>query len=911
MAEPRYDAFISYSHAADGRLAPALQAGLQRLARPWYRPRALRVFRDDTGLAVNPALWDSIAAALDSSRFFIVLLSPDAAASPWVNREIEQWLATKDPMAVLPVLTEGTLVWGGADTSTALPPALRGPFTEEPRHLDLRWAREEGQLDLSNGRFREAVADLAAPLHGIPKDELEGEDLRQHRRTRRLARGAVALLAVLLAVSLVAGVLAVVNARDADRNAARAEREATVATARRLAAEAVARAGTAPDQALLLALEARRLEDSAESRSALLTVLQRTSRLEHLKTDLGAGETVAGLSEDAATVAVADTEGRVRLFDATSDEEVAHFSTDQQGPVEVEFGPDGRTVATTSDDHSVRIWRDGAPVTAPLTGHGYPVRAADFSPDGRLLATYDAFGLSVVWDTSTGQVVTRLPEMDVGPDQAIAFSPDGTSLALSGLGTTVFDLGSRRARFEMPAHALAADVTVAFSADGAWLAVDSGAFDAVEVWDLGSGRMVRTLPSGTTVVRSLAFSPDGTRLAQGSDDGAVTVWDLSAGEPTDRALVGHSGGVTHLAFGADPATLVTAASTGVARWHVDPDRQALTLRYDSGPFPIAGVDFSPDAHTIVTNDLGGSVTFLEASRLQPLGAPLDIGDLDTVGQVEVALSDDGRFALATNRGRLLYIDARSREVTRPPLELGLFGASKVRIPAEEDVAAVGGGTGDVSLIDVEGWSVTRTIGHAYYGPLFGMDISPDGRVVASGGADGRLTVDAARGGQGRAVATGRGPIGGVSFSSDGATLAVGFADGAIVLVDVATGRSTGPPLEGDVGNPAALRFSPSGRMLAVAQLDGSVVLWDVATRQRLGQLIGHARAGRIAGANNVAFAPDGRSLATVGNDGSVVLWDLDLAHWARRACDVAGRNLSRAEWREFLGDRRYRRTCPA
>src|SRR5215211_5499578 len=99
-----YDAFISYSHAADGQLAPALQAGLQRLAKPWYRLRALRVFRDDTGLAVNTALWGSIATALDASRYFVVLVSPEAAASPWVNREIEHWASTKEPGAILPVL---------------------------------------------------------------------------------------------------------------------------------------------------------------------------------------------------------------------------------------------------------------------------------------------------------------------------------------------------------------------------------------------------------------------------------------------------------------------------------------------------------------------------------------------------------------------------------------------------------------------------------------------------------------------------------------------------------------------------------------------------------------------------------------------------------------------------------------
>jgi hypothetical protein len=65
----RYDAFISYSHFADRQLAPAIQAGLQRLAKPWNQRRALWIFRDDTGLTVSPALFSSIKAALDDSRY--------------------------------------------------------------------------------------------------------------------------------------------------------------------------------------------------------------------------------------------------------------------------------------------------------------------------------------------------------------------------------------------------------------------------------------------------------------------------------------------------------------------------------------------------------------------------------------------------------------------------------------------------------------------------------------------------------------------------------------------------------------------------------------------------------------------------------------------------------------------------
>jgi len=77
-----YDAFISYSHAADGRLAPALQSGMQRLAKPWYRVRVLRVFRDETGLSTNPHLWSSIVVALDDAEWFVLLASPESAASP-------------------------------------------------------------------------------------------------------------------------------------------------------------------------------------------------------------------------------------------------------------------------------------------------------------------------------------------------------------------------------------------------------------------------------------------------------------------------------------------------------------------------------------------------------------------------------------------------------------------------------------------------------------------------------------------------------------------------------------------------------------------------------------------------------------------------------------------------------------
>src|ERR1700722_16593642 len=125
-----YDGFISYSHAADGRLAPALQGGLQLLAKPWNSRRALRIFRDETGLSTNPHLWSAIEKALDESEWFVLLASQEGAQPEWINREISRWLATKTVDHILPVVTDGTWDWdpdiGDFTTqSSAVPGALR------------------------------------------------------------------------------------------------------------------------------------------------------------------------------------------------------------------------------------------------------------------------------------------------------------------------------------------------------------------------------------------------------------------------------------------------------------------------------------------------------------------------------------------------------------------------------------------------------------------------------------------------------------------------------------------------------------------------------------------------------------------------------------------------------------------
>jgi WD40 repeat protein len=227
-----YKAFISYSHAADGELAPALQAALHRFTKPWYRLRAMRVFRDDTGLGLTPALWPEIERALNESEHFLLLASPQAAQSRWVTQEVDHWLRHRSSNTLHIIWTQGNIKWkqGASDfdwTETdALPSRLEKAFKQEPLYLDFRWARTSTDLSLRNPEFLNAIATVAAPLHGKPKDELTGEDIRQFRKTRQVLQLTIGTLLTLTLIASVATIVSIRQSREAKRERDQAQANA-------------------------------------------------------------------------------------------------------------------------------------------------------------------------------------------------------------------------------------------------------------------------------------------------------------------------------------------------------------------------------------------------------------------------------------------------------------------------------------------------------------------------------------------------------------------------------------------------------------------------------------------------------------------------------------------------------------
>jgi tetratricopeptide (TPR) repeat protein len=288
-AAPLYDAFISYSHAKDKALAAALQSAMQRLGKPWYRRRALRLFRDDTSLTATPHLWPSIEKALGQSRFLILMASPEAAASRWVNQELAWWIGHKGADTVLIALTAGELEWDGAtgdfhaSEATPLPPALAGKFADEPLWIDLRPYRDDASP--RDGRFTDLAASIAAALHGRAKEDLLSQEVRQQRRALRLAGSAVGLLVVLLGLAGWQW-----NVARAQRN--RAERTLELAT----------------DTASALVFDlAQKFRNSGVPSSVIADILARARQLQDQLTSSGEISPELRRSQAAALTATVDT----------------------------------------------------------------------------------------------------------------------------------------------------------------------------------------------------------------------------------------------------------------------------------------------------------------------------------------------------------------------------------------------------------------------------------------------------------------------------------------------------------------------------------------------------------------------------------------------------------------------------
>src|SRR5262249_29342957 len=218
----------------------------------------------------------SLAEALDDARCFVLMASEAAAASEWVEQELEHWLARDGVEPPLLALTDGELEWGDGDfdwtRTTAVPKALRGRYADEPLWVDFRALRGAKRLSLRNRAFLEGVATLAPAAVGADKETLLDEDRRQRRRG--LAVGAVGG-----ALLLAAAAAALYFSTKASGEQSKKHEQELIDESRQLAAASQRQLGARLDRALLLAVQAEQTHDTPQARSALLAALEQAPQL--------------------------------------------------------------------------------------------------------------------------------------------------------------------------------------------------------------------------------------------------------------------------------------------------------------------------------------------------------------------------------------------------------------------------------------------------------------------------------------------------------------------------------------------------------------------------------------------------------------------------------------------------------
>jgi WD40 repeat protein len=486
-------------------------------------------------------------------------------------------------------------------------------------------------------------------------------------------------------------------------------------------------------------------------------------------------------SPDGKTLASAGgKDGTLRLWDPATGKSLRSWKAHPSWVLTVAFAPDGKTLVSGGQlDDKVYLWQAATGKRLrSLRGEYRHYSVAAFSPGGRYLAA--AYNDTFLWDSATGKHIRTFPS-DGSTVEAVAFAPDGKVLAAGVLSKTVhlWDVATGK-----ELHRLAVDFVhaVAFAPDGKTLATSG--LSELALWDVASGRKRYEVKEGSA--NALAFAPDGRTLATGHDtrpSGVVRLWDAATGE--ERCpLPGHTGPVSLIAFGAGRKRVATGSWDKTVRvWETVGGRELWAQR---GPDTVWAVAFSPDGKSLATAWADRTVHLRDTATGQLL-QEFPFPDL-----TEVSFSADAKALRGRTRdglwvrwdwgtGRALP----AQGLKDPGGGLGISPDGKVRAERAPN--------GGIRLVETRSGKEVRTLGMARE-DVDAVAFGPDGKALATGARDGTVRLwTVATGKQTGSLPADAGQVMVLAFSPDGKVLATAGLDGTALLWNLTGSAKEGKP----------------------------------------------------------------------------------------------------------------------